>query len=370
MENVPEVDFAKVARELNLRTEQVAGVVSLLDEGNTVPFITRYRKERTGNLDEEQIRQIQSRVESLRQLKDRAQTILRLIESQGNLTAQLRADILAADSLKVLEDLYLPFRPKKRSRATQARERGLEPLANQIWSGLASIASLEEAARMHLNPENDLPDAEAVLQGVSDILAERISENAQARDLARRVAQQTGRLSVTATKQGEEKGQDYRDYFDHEEPVTKIPPHRVLAINRGESGKALRVKFLWETDRAQGNLEKFYRLHEHRHGEFLKSCLADALARLILPSLEREIRKELTEKAETHAIAVFAENLKNLLLQPPLRDRRVVAIDPGFRTGCKLAALDEWGHCIAHDVIYINVSEEKKPARSKSSRTS
>ncbi len=285
-----------------------------------------------------------------------------MIESQGHLTGQLRADILAADSLKVLEDLYLPFRPKKRTRATQAKERGLEPLAHQIWSGHPGVKSLEEAAREHIDPAKELPDAEAVLQGVSDILAERISENAKARDLARRVAQQTGRLSVSATKQGEEEGQDYRDYFDHEEAVTKIPPHRVLAINRGEAAKALRVKFLWEAERAQANLEKFYRLYEHQHGEFLKSCLADALARLILPSLEREIRKELTDKAETHAIGVFAENLKNLLLQPPLRDRRVVAIDPGFRTGCKLAALDELGHCIAHDVIYINVSEERKSA--------
>jgi uncharacterized protein len=299
-------------------------------------------------------------VENLRQLNDRAQTILRLIDSQGNLTAQLRADILAADSLKVLEDLYLPFRPKKRTRATQAKERGLEPLANQVWSGLAGISSLEAAALEHVNPEKELPTTADVLQGVSDILAERISENAKARDLARRVAQQTGRLSVSATKQGQETGQDFRDYFDHEEAIAKLPPHRVLAINRGEAAKALRVKFLWDAERAQANLEKFYHLYEHRHAEFLKSCLTDALSRLILPSLEREIRKELTDKAETHAIAVFAENLKNLLLQPPLRDRRVVAIDPGFRTGCKLAALDELGHCIAHDVIHINVSEDRK----------
>lgn len=360
MDDGLEIDLAKVAGELNLRSEQVAGVVALLDEGNTVPFITRYRKERTGNLDEEQIRQIQARVELLRQLKDRAQTILRLIESQGQLTAQLRADILAAESLKVLEDLYLPYRPKKRTRATQAKERGLEPLAHQIWSGHPGVKTLEEAAKAHVDPAKELPDAEAVLAGVSDILAERISENAKARDIARRVAQQTGRLSVSATKQGEEEGQDYRDYFDHEEAVAKIPPHRVMAINRGEEAKALRVKFLWESERAQGNLEKFYRLHEHRHGEFLKSCLADAISRLILPSLDREIRKELTEKAETHAISVFAENLRKLLLQPPLRDRRVIAIDPGFRTGCKLAALDELGRCIAHDVIHINVSEDKK----------
>lgn len=360
MEDVQDVDYAKVAQELNLKPEQVAGVTALLDEGNTVPFITRYRKERTGNLDEEQIRQIQSRVESLRQLNDRAQTILRLIDSQGQLTDQLRRDIQAADSLKRLEDLYLPFRPKRRSRATQAKERGLEPLATQIWSGLPTVSDLEAAAQEYVNPEKELHNTAEVLQGVSDILAERISENAQARESARHIAQQTGQLSVSATKEGEEKGQDFQDYFGHEEPVTKIPPHRVLAINRGESSKMLRVKFLWDAERAQGNLERYYRIHQHRHAEFLKSCVADALSRLTLPSLEREIRKELTEKAEEHAIGVFAENLKNLLLQPPLRDRRVVAIDPGYRTGCKLAALDELGHCMAHDVIYINVSEERK----------
>ncbi len=327
-----------------------------------MPFITRYRKEQTGNLDEEQIRQVQSRVESLRQLNDRAQTILRLIDSQGNLTSQLRTDILAAETLKRLEDLYLPFRPKRRSRATIAKERGLEPLANQIWAGLPSVPNLEEAALAHVNPENELPGTAEVLSGVSDILAERISENAKARDMARRVASQTGQLSVSATKTGQETGQDFQDYFDHEEPIAKIPPHRVLAINRGESEKALRVKFLCDTQRAQQNLDNYYRLSEHRHREFLTTCVADALSRLILPSLEREIRKELTDKAETHAIAVFAENLKNLLLQPPLRKRRVLAIDPGFRTGCKLAALDEFGHLIAHDVIHIQGSDEKKAA--------
>jgi len=359
MDELPAVDFNKVAQELNLRSKQVEGVIALLDEGNTVPFITRYRKEQTGNLDEEQIRQIQSRVDSLRQLNDRAQTILRLIESQGQLTDQLRADIHAADSLKRLEDLYLPFRPKRRSRATVAKERGLEPLANQIWSGLPTVSDLEEAAKEAVDPDKELATPEDVLKGVSDILAERVSENAHAREIARRVAQQTGRLVVTATKQGKEKGGDFRDYFDHEEPVAKIPPHRVMAINRGESSKALRVKFTWDAPRAQGNLERYYRFHEHRHAEFLKNCIADALSRLILPSLEREIRNELTEKAENHAIGVFAENLKNLLLQPPLKGRRVVAIDPGFRTGCKLAALDELGRPIAHDVIHINGSDEK-----------
>ena len=362
MDNAPAVDFKRIAKELHLRPDQVAGVSALLDEGNTVPFITRYRKERTGNLDEEAIRQIQSRVESLRQLNDRAQTILRLIESQGQLTDQLRADIQAADSLKRLEDLYLPFRPKRRSRATVAKERGLEPFANLIWSGISSVTDLEQAAAEYVDPEKELNSPDEVLAGASDILAERISEDAHAREIARHAAHQTGRLVVTAAKGAEEKGGDFRDYFDHDEAVAKIPPHRVLAINRGEAAKVLRVKFACDTKRAETNLERYYRLDEHRHAEFLRSSVSDALSRLILPSLEREIRGELTDKAELHAIGVFAENLKNLLLGPPLRDRRVVAIDPGFRTGSKLAALDEFGRLIAFDVIHLTGSAEKTAA--------
>lgn len=336
--------------------------MALADEGNTVPFITRYRKERTGNLDEEQIRGVLARIGLMRQLAERAATILRLIEAQGKLTPELRAAIEEADSLKRLEDLYLPFKPRKQTRASAARERGLEPLANRIWSQADDLTDLEAAAAEFVNPEKELPDAAAVLQGAADILAERISEIAEARAIARKHAWKGGRLTTLATDNAAEKGQAYRDYFDHSEPVGKIPPHRVLAFNRGESAEALRVKFEWDQPQVEADLARHLAIDQHRFAEFLKRCLVDAVDRLIHPSLEREVRRELTEKAETQAVSTFACNLRNLLLQPPLSGRRVLAIDPGFRTGCKVVLLDEQGTLLASDLIYVTGAAEKQGA--------
>jgi uncharacterized protein len=200
------------------------------------------------------------------------------------------------------------------------------------------------------------------LRGAADILAERIGDAADVRDAARSVAWRTGKLRVTKTKLGEEQGQDYRNYFDYLEPVTKVPPHRCLAINRGEKEGHLRVKLEWDTDAAKSQASDRLRLEEHRHRDFLAGCLSDALSRLVEPSLEREIRRDLTERAESHAVGVFAANLKNLLLQPPFCGKRVLAIDPGFRTGCKVAVLDEYGNCLTNDVIYATGSPEKKAA--------
>ncbi|MFQ5733504.1 MAG: Tex-like N-terminal domain-containing protein, partial [Planctomycetaceae bacterium] len=318
MEAPVSVDFAGLAKELGFSTSQVQSVTELLDEGNTVPFITRYRKERTGNLDEEQIRAIQRRLHSQRQLGERARTIVRLIETQGKLTPELHAAILAADSLKRLDDLYLPFRPKRTSRASQARERGLGPLADAVWNQDASATALPNAAAELVDAAKELPNVDAVLQGVADILAERISEDAAVRSRCRRIAGRTGQLDVTATKQGKESGSDYRDYFNYSEPTRRVPPHRVLAINRGEKAGALKVKFTWDEPRANTELIIYLRVNDHRHGEFLQRCLSDAVSRLIGPSLEREFRREMLEKAESHAIGVFAENLRNLLLQPPV----------------------------------------------------
>ncbi len=360
--DTPPLDFARIAGELSLTPQQVANVTQLLDEGNTVPFITRYRKERTGNLDEEQIRQVQQRVGSSRQLRERAGTILRLIEAQGLLTPRLRQQIEKAETLKRLEDLYLPYRPKRKSRGMQARARGLEPLAESIWGQDPSVVELETSAAGFADPAGEVPTPADALRGAADILAERISENAEIRDAARNVAWRSGRLRVTSTKQGEEQGQDYRNYFDYAEPVTKIPPHRCLAINRGEKEGHLRVKLEWDSAEAQSQAVDRLRLAEHRFRDFLVACLADALSRLLEPSLEREIRRDLTDRAETHAVSVFAANLKNLLLQPPFCGKRVLAIDPGFRTGCKVAVLDEYGNCLTNDVIYATGSPEKKIA--------
>ncbi len=364
MDAAAPIDFSKIAAQLKLREPQVRQVAALLDDGNTVPFITRYRKEQTGNLDEEAIRQIQEQVDSLRQLAERRQAILRLIESQGKLTPELRTEIESADSLKRLEDLYLPYRPKRQSRATKAKDRGLEPLADAIWN--QTISDLNQAAGEYVNADKEVNTVEDALNGASDILAERISETAAVRDACRKLANDTGTLEIQATKEGKESGSDFRDYFDYSERVSKIPPHRVLAINRGENTGMLRVRFGWNDARAGVTVSFHYRFPDHRFSQFLTDCAEDALSRLIKPSLEREIRRELTEAAERHAVEVFAQNLRSLLLGAPLPSTRVVAIDPGFRTGCKIAALDESGNLLAHDVISIlGKDEQHAEARQK-----
>jgi uncharacterized protein len=362
MASPPAVSLSTVAAEVGISAAQVESVVQLADEGNTVPFITRYRKERTGNLDEEQIRAVLARVTALRQLAERAATILRLIDAQGKLTPDLRRQIEQADSLKRLEDLYLPYKPRKQTRAAAAREKGLEPLADAIWNQSPELADLDAAAAAYVNPERELPGTAEVLAGAADILAERISEDAEVRAIARRLASKGGRLTSTATDAGSEKGQSFRDYFNHSEPVARIPPHRVLAFNRGESEGALRIKFEWDQPAVQAEIAGHLRLDQSRFADFLKRCLADAVDRLIHPALEREVRRELTERAEAQAVSVFARNLRNLLLQPPLAGRRVLAIDPGFRTGCKTIVLDENGTVLASDLVYCTGSAEKLAA--------
>ena len=360
MEPQTEIDFDQIARKLGLRAEQVAAVTGLLDEGNTVPFITRYRKERTDNLDEEQIRQVQQLVGQVRQLQERATTILRLIDSQGKLTPELQQEILAAESLKRLEDLYLPYRPKRKSRAMTARQRGLEPLAERIWNREIDQQQLADAAAEFVSAENELPDVDSVLQGAADILAEKIGEDAEVRQIVRKITWRTGELTVSQRKTEESSRQEFRDYYEYHESVQKIPPHRVLALNRGERMEVLRIRLQWDAESALSAVSKYLKREQGPCKEFFRDCLADALQRLIQPSLEREIRREITEKAEIHAVSVFAQNLKKLLLQPPLRGQRVLAIDPGFRTGCKIVVLDECGRYIMHELVYVTGSEEKR----------
>ena len=362
MDTLTAADFERIARELNLNRSQVEQATLLLDEGNTIPFVTRYRKERTGHLDEEQLRLIEQRVTALRQLKERALTITRLIESQGKLTHELRRDIETADSTKRLEDLYLPFRPKKRSRASMARDRGLELLANRVWQGDPSLTNLADVAAASVDPERELNSSADVLQGVADLIAERIGDDAELRAACRQLSWQTGRLTVTAPGANTEKAQPYRDYFNYQEAISRMPPHRILALNRGEKESILRVKFVWDEERASSLTADLLRINQRPHGPFICQCAQDALARLIHPSLDREVRRELTEGAETHAVQVFAKNLRNLLLQPPLRGVRVLAIDPGFRTGCKVAVLDEIGNCLVTDVVYLTGSADKRVA--------
>lgn len=359
------VDFDRLARDLQLAPEQVSRTVALLDDGNTVPFITRYRKEQTGNLDEQQIRTIQSRMRSLRQLAERAATILRQIESQGKLTDALRRKIEQAESLKTLEDLYLPFRPKRRSRAEIARERGLGPLAERVWNREQGLGALSDLAARLVAPAKELPDVEAVIDGIRDILAERIQEDAGIRELVRRFGWRSGRLQASAAKSAEATSGEYRDYAGYEEPVSAIPPHRVLALNRGEREKELRVKLAWDTPAVQSAIERQLALDRHPQAAIIREAVAESLSRFLHPAIEREVRRELTDRAHAHAVEVFARNLRSLLLQPPLTGRRVLAIDPGLRTGCKVVVLDELGRPVVDDVLFITGSDERRQSASR-----
>ncbi|MEX2141199.1 MAG: Tex-like N-terminal domain-containing protein [Pirellulales bacterium] len=546
------IDLAPVAHGLSLPLASVETVVRLLDAGNTVPFVTRYRKDQTGGLDEEQIRHVEARVARLRMLAERKQTILRSIDSQGKLTPDLAKAIHDADSTKRLEDLYLPFKPKKQSLATLARERQLEPLAAEIASASPTALDLDARARDFVNPDKQVHTAADALLGVGHILAEDFSERADLRDRLRKILKKSGKLvstriepeeknkksqelrgvsavqpsaapdksqppsvssdreAVTDTtapqttpladgaiapspsveeshatgdvgesaeaalppavesaaeptpiateapfdpstttaepaspsttplaealsetvqpgdagavaagpagesvqtalettldpsraappggvahaatgaplaasvsrkeaarrereakkaKQQDRLSHEFRDYFSYQEQLSRIPPHRILAINRGERAKILRVKIESDTAEMTRVAEEMLIAQDHPHAEFLRGCARDALQRLVIPSLEREIRRELTENAETHAVEVFAKNLRNLLLQPPVRGRRVMALDPGFKSGCKVAILDEFGNLLDHVVVHlIGKAERKQEARAR-----
>jgi uncharacterized protein len=553
MASAATIDLRQLIRGLDIPLNQVQAVVELLDEGNTVPFITRYRKDRTGGLDEEQIREIQGRLTKARFLTERKQTILRSIEAQGKLTEKLAKQIQGATTTKRLEDLYLPYKPKKQTLATAARSRGLEPLAREILEADPLALNLDARAADFVNPDRQVPTAADALLGAGHILAEQISERAELRQRFRDILQRSGKLVSspvtpdartpaeprTATHKGaadgvpapdaqnegptdthvvvepvsaidttdivdvppvaeepvasdevtpveepvdvelepvdveetaeveepaeteqavveteesaiveeevaaeaqtgepapveeaeaaaptdasevappaepvlatepivvmaagdvvtaevvqppaspegkrsrqkgskadqkatkaelkkkkeEQKQKAFSDYFDYREEIRKIPPHRILAINRGERARVLRVKIDADMDAMYAILDELVVPPEHPHADFLRGCARDAVTRLILPSLEREIRRELTEKAEAHAVGVFARNLRNLLLQPPIRDRRLLVIDPGFKSGCKLVAMDQFGTVLDHGVIYLIGKEDRR----------
>jgi protein Tex len=529
------IDLGHVARDLGLPADKIARTLELLDEGNTVPFITRYRKDQTGGLDEEQIREIQFRIGKIRQLADRKATILKTIEAQGQLTPELAEQIQHANTPKRLEDLYLPFKPKKQTLATIARERGLEPLAIEIYEARPEAQDMQARAATFISAEKELNSVEDVLAGVGHLIAERFSENAELRGRLRRIFQRSGKIVCTkveappappaaettaALPEGEARGggeaeqaresgvgdagseisaapatvvpnetkqaptgeggavpstQDsvpdaelasdvpsveieapapnspaddgvipnpegpienapssptlpispsptlespagspstapvdsagalpggrlfvapaplaaplaavslkkkkkkkkkvigehaFKDYYNYVEPLGRVPPHRVLAINRGERAHAIRVKIEADADAMFREAEQFLIYPNHPHGEFLCNCIRDSLTRLIMPSLEREIRREMTERSEEHAVDVFIRNLRKLLLQPPTRGRRLLAIDPGFKSGSKMVALDEFGNVLAHGMIFVigKDEERRKKARTR-----
>jgi uncharacterized protein len=514
------IDLRHVARGLEFPLRQVQAVVELLDEGNTVPFITRYRKDQTGGLDEQQIREIQARLTKMRQLADRKQTILRSIESQGKLSEKLAKQILGATTTKRLEDLYLPYKPKKQTLATLARSRGLEELAQEILEAAPTCTDLDARARDFVNPDRQVPSGADALLGAGHILAELLSERADLRQRLREILQRTGKIltsrigadaappgevakppaapppaqaaatpsesvltaapncdavpgvvptpaepsimsaaasggespvaspvglpaaeagdapreaagpqlsappaapqasdhspaapqasadppavapataaapaaaaapvSIPAARRlrkeraeaarqkrelkkkrlDERRIKAFRDYFNYSEEIRRIPPHRVLAINRGERARVLRVKIEADLEAMHAALEEMLVPPGHPHADYLRGCARDALARLILPALEREIRRELADRAESHAVVVFAKNLRNLLLQPPIHNRAVLAVDPGFKSGCKLVALDQFGNVLGHDAIFlVGKPERRDEAKQKS----
>ena len=340
----------KITEELNVKRWQVDAAVKLIDEGNTIPFIARYRKEATGTLDDEQLRKLYERLNYLRNLEEKKEQVLSSIEEQGKLTEELKKQILAAETLVVVEDLYRPYRPKRRTRATIAKEKGLEHLAAVITLQKMS-RPVEEEAKAYVNPEKEVNTVAEAIAGARDIIAESISDEADYRSWIRKITMQKGRLISTAK---DEKAESvYEMYYDFEEPVNRLAGHRVLALNRGEKEKFLTVKIEAPEEDIIRYLEK-----KTIHGDnayttlVLKEAIEDSYKRLIAPAIEREIRNDLTEKAEDGAIEVFKKNLEQLLMQPPIVGQTVLGWDPAFRTGCKLAVVDPTGKVIGTTVIY------------------
>ena len=348
---------AKLAEELNIKKSQAEAAVKLIDEGNTIPFIARYRKEVTGSLNDEVLRNLYERLTYLRNLEERKETVLNSIEEQGKLTDELKAQILAAETMVAVEDLYRPYRPKRKTRASVAKEKGLDGLADLIREQKFS-GSLEEAAAAYVNPEKGAADTKEALQGARDILAEGISDEADYRMYIRKITMEEGKLTSTAR---DEKAQSvYEMYYQYEEPLKKAAGHRVLALNRGEAEKFLTVKVEAPRDRILQYLAKKVITEENPVTEaVLRAVIEDSYDRLIAPAIERDIRNELTEKAEEGAISVFGKNLEQLLMQPPIAGHVVLGWDPAFRTGCKLAVVDATGKVLDTKVIYPTAPQNK-----------
>ena len=347
----------KIKEELQVEKWQVEAAVKLIDEGNTIPFISRYRKEATGSLNDEQLRNLDERLTYLRSLEDKKEQVLKSIEEQGKLTDELKEKILAAQTLVVVEDLYRPYRPKRKTRASIAKEKGLEPLAEYILRQEATEPVLNEAAK-YVSEEKEVKTAEEALQGAQDIIAEMISDDADHRLYIRNITVEEG--IVTSTAKDEKAQSVYEMYYNFEEPVKKIAGHRVLALNRGEAEKVLTVKVNAPEERILRYLEKKLITKENEYTTpVICAAVEDSYDRLIAPAIEREIRNDLTEKAEDGAINVFGKNLEQLLLQPPIAGKVVLGWDPAFRTGCKLAVVDATGKVLDTKVIYPTAPQNK-----------
>lgn len=348
-----------IARELGVKPGQVIATITLLDDGNTVPFIARYRKEATGELDEEQIRTTEERCTYLRNLVKRQEEIITSISEQDKLTPELEIAINAAVKLQELEDLYLPYRPKKRTRAQIAREKGLEPLAVIMLAQTMSAGNVTEIAAEYINPENEVLSAELALAGAMDIIAETVSERADLRALLRKQLWMNGEIATTLTVSDSE-GQDFLNYREYREPVKRMPSHRILAINRGERKNMLKVELMVGHENMIALISKQIIQHSSIFEDYLSQAITDSYKRLLFPALDREIRNQLTENAESQAIRVFGLNLRQLLLQPPLSGHTIMGLDPGYRTGCKLAIISPTGLVLETDALYITASQNQR----------
>jgi protein Tex len=343
----------QLSRELNINRNQVDGTLQLLKEGDTVPFIARYRKEKTGNLDEIQIRDVWNKYQYYLELEARRDAILKSIREQGKLSPELEKKILSTRNKTELEDLYLPYRPKRETRASRAREAGLEPLARWIFTLDDSSSSLKQEAAAYLNPKAGIKTAEQALRGAGDILAEEFSEDAEARKFLRRLAEKEGIFNSSVKSKFKKEKTKFNMYYDYREPVSQIPPHRILAMFRGEREKLLRLKLDIPESTALKHLEKKFILHPGSAAvNFLQDVIQDCYKRLLFPSIENEIRRALMKRAEDESFQVFGDNLESLLMAPPAGRRPVMGIDPGFRTGCKIAVLDHTGKFLEHQTIF------------------
>lgn len=340
----------KLAAEFKIRKEQVEHTVELIDEGNTIPFIARYRKEATGGLTDVTLRDLEERLQYLRNLDERKEEVKRLIEEQGKLTEELAGEIDKADVLQRVEDLYKPFKQKKATRASKAKAKGLEPLAMIIFAQQKRDGNPEDFAAEYVNEEKGVENVEEALQGACDIIAEMIADDPDLTEKIREITYSKGKIASEAVNP-EEKSV-YEMYYDSSEAISKMPNHRVLAVNRGEKEKMLKVKVAIEPEEVVRFLEKKIIRGKSIFGNLLKDTIADSYKRLIAPSVEREMRNVLTERAETEAIKVFAKNTEKLLMVPPVKGKRLISIDPGYRTGCKVAVLNETGKLLAYTTIY------------------
>ena len=354
--------LAIIIEESGLPRNGVLQTVALLNEGGTVPFIARYRKEQTGELDEVQIRQIEDLLAYHRELAERKATVLKSIEEQGKLNAELSARIESCRKKTELEDLYLPYKPKRRTKATIARERGLEPLAELIAAQESCQGSAAEMAAPFVNPELGVADARAAIEGAGHIIAERMSEDADLRGLVRELTREQGIFSCKLLGDGVDSEGKFKMYYDYQEPMKSIPSHRMLAMRRGEKESVLRLELLAPEEEILGRLRLGLIKRESIFKPVLEAVAADAYKRLIAPSIEVELRLEAKTRADEAAIAVFAQNLRNLLLLPPAGGRRVLGIDPGLRTGCKLAAISETGRFLEQTTIYPHTGGAKAQA--------